>query len=84
VGEPFGEVVRFNVTNACFKLEDILDEMHDLDETPLEGSRDVFMHEESPSLGFNDSVISNPLDHSHVSLCVPNLRLPLSILSTYP
>ena len=25
------------------------------------------MHEESPSLGFDDSVIPNPLDHSHVS-----------------
>ena len=41
--------------------------MHDPYESPLEGSRDMFMHKESPSLGFDDSVISNPLDHSHVS-----------------
>jgi len=27
----------------------------------------VFMHEESPSLGFDDSAIPNPLDHFHVS-----------------
>ena len=41
--------------------------MHDLGEIPLEGSCDVFIHKESPSLGFDDSVISNPLDHSYVS-----------------
>jgi len=52
--------------DACFKSEDILDGVRDLDETPLEGSRDVFMHEESHSLGFDDSVTPNPLDHSHV------------------
>ena len=66
MGEPFGFDARFDVSDACFKSEDILDEVHDLDETPLEGSRDVFMHEESPSLGCNN-VLPNPLDHSHVS-----------------
>jgi len=41
--------------------------VHDLAETPLEGSRDVFVRKESPSLGFDDCVFPNPLDHSHVS-----------------
>ena len=49
-----------------FKSEDILDEVHDLDGAPLEESHDMFMHEESPSLGFDDSVIPNPVDHSHI------------------
>jgi len=57
----------FGVADARFKYEDILNTVHNLDKTPLEGSRDVFMHEESPSLGFDDSVILNPLDHSYVS-----------------
>ena len=31
----------------------------------------MFMHEESPSLGFDDSVLPNPFDHSHVfPLCL--------------
>jgi len=47
--------------------EDILDDVHDLYKTPLEGSRDVFMHKESPSLGFDNNVLHNPLDYSHVS-----------------
>jgi len=47
--------------------------VHDLGEIPLEGSCDVFIHKESPSLGFDDSVISNPLDHSYVS---PMCSLP--------
>jgi len=41
--------------------------VHDLVRTPLEGPRDVFMHEKFPGLGFDDSVIPNPLDHSHIS-----------------
>jgi len=41
--------------------------VHDLVETPLDGSHHVFLHEESPSLGFDDCVFPNPLDHSHVS-----------------
>ena len=44
------------------------DAVHDLVETPLEESRDVLVHEESPSFGFHDIVLPNPLDHSHVSL----------------
>jgi len=41
--------------------------VHDLVEAPLEESHDAFIHEESPNLSFDDNVIPNPLDHSHVS-----------------
>jgi len=41
--------------------------VHDLDKTSLEGSRDVFMNEESHSLDFDDIVLPNPVDHSHGS-----------------
>jgi len=65
-GEPFGVVARFDVVDACFKSEDILDEVHDLDKTLFEGSSDMFMHEESPRLGCNN-IFPNPLGRSHVS-----------------
>ena len=43
--------------------------MYDLVETPLEASRDVFLHEAFPSLSC-DSVLPNPLDRSYTStLC---------------
>jgi len=67
VGEPFRGVARFSVVHTCFELEDILDEVHNLDKTPLEGSLDVFIHEESPSLSFDNIVLPNPLDYSHIS-----------------
>jgi len=67
VDKPFGVVVRFSVTDACFELEDTFEEVHNLVETPLEGSHDVFMHEVSPSLGFDYIILPNPLDHSHIS-----------------
>ena len=38
VSEPFGIVARSNVVDACFEVKDILDEVHDLTKTPLEGS----------------------------------------------
>jgi len=67
VDESFGFINRFIVADTCFESEDTLDEVYDLDETPLEESCDVFMHEESPSLGFNNIVLPNSLNHSHVS-----------------
>ena len=76
-GQPFGVVGRFDVADACFKSEDILDEVRNLDETPLEGSRDVFMHEESPSLRFGI-----PLIILMLHLCVHYPLLPLSITLT--
>jgi len=63
----FGEVARFDVLDVCFESEDTLKEVYDLVKTSLEGSRDVFLHEESPSIGSDDSVIPNLLDHFHAS-----------------
>jgi len=78
-GELFGVVTRFDVADACFKLEDILNEVHDLDETPLKGSRDVFMHEASPNPGFGI-----PLIILMFPPCVHYPLLPLSITLTCP
>ena len=64
---PFGVIARFSITDACFDAGDTFDEVLDLVEMPLEGSRDVFMHEKSPSLGFDNNVLPNPLYHFHVS-----------------
>ena len=74
-GEPFGIVARFDAANAYFKLENILDSVHDLVEISLKGSRDVFMHEESPSVGFDNNVLPNPLDlsSSFTTLSVPRV-----------
>ena len=66
VGEPFGVYANFGLNNALCGLEYRFDMEHNLVDTPLEGCRDVFMHEGSPSLGSNH-VIPNPLEHSHVS-----------------
>ena len=66
MGKHFGRFARFSVADACFESEDILDEVHDLVEILLEGSRDVFMHKESSSFCFNYA-FPNPLDHSYVS-----------------
>jgi len=37
VGEPVRGAARFSVANVCFKSEDILDEVHDLDKTLWRG-----------------------------------------------
>ena len=65
MGEPFRVVARFDVADACFKLEDTLAVEHNLVNTPLEGSRYECVHEESSSLCFNYA-FPNPLDHTHV------------------
>jgi len=64
-GEPFGFDARFDVSYACFKSEDILDEVHDLDKTLLEGSPNEFIRKDLPNLNCNN-VLPNPPDHSHV------------------
>ena len=57
--------------NAFYGLEDTFNVEHNLVNTPLEGYRDVFLHEGSPSLAY-DNVIPNSLEHSHVStFCSP-------------
>jgi len=76
-----GELLGF--VDACFESEDTLDEMYDPVETPLDRSRDVFMHEKSPSLGCAN-VFPNPLDRSHFlplcSLPSPSLEYYLDVL----
>jgi len=66
MGEPFRLVARFGMNNACCGLETPFEEVHHLVGTTLEGCRDMFVHEGSPSLGCDD-VSPNPLEHSHVS-----------------
>jgi len=61
-------LAQFGINNACYRLETTFDRVHNLVETPLEGCHDVFVHEDSSSLGSN-YVIPNPLNHSHVSMC---------------
>jgi len=46
-GDPFRFDARFDFVDAYFESEDIFDKVHDLVETPLEESHDVFMREES-------------------------------------
>jgi len=71
VGEPFGLVSSFGMSNALCGLEGTFNVEHNLVDTPLEGCRDVFFHEGSPSLAY-DNVIPNFLEHSHVpTFCSP-------------
>jgi len=65
VGEPFGLGASFGMNNALGGLETPFEEMHTLVSTPLEGCRDVFVHEGSSSLAC-DNVLPNPVEHSHV------------------
>jgi len=65
---PFGILARFSVGDACFESEDTFDEVHDLlGKAPFEGSCDVFIYEKSPSLGFDNIVLPNPVHRSYVS-----------------
>jgi len=66
VGKPFG-YARFDEVNAGLELEGNFDEMHDLARTPLKGHHNVFVREESSSLGSN-YIIPIPIEHSHASL----------------
>jgi len=50
-----------------FRAKDTLDKVYDLAQTYLDGSCDVFKHEDLLSLGC-DIVLPNALNHSHVSL----------------
>ena len=47
MGEPFGLVARFGMNNACCGLKTPFAGVHQLVDTPLEGSRDMFVHEGS-------------------------------------
>jgi len=45
VGESFGLGASFGMTDALCGLGDTVEELHNLVYTPLEGSRDLFLHE---------------------------------------
>jgi len=64
--DPFGVVARSSAVDACFESDDTFDKVHDLVKTPLEGSRNVFVYKNIPSVVCNN-VLPNPLDHSYVS-----------------
>jgi len=78
VGEPFRLGASFGMNNALCGLEDTFNMKHNLVDTPLEGCRDVFMHEESPSLVKMFSPV--PLSIPMFLPFVHNLHFPLSIL----
>jgi len=65
VGEPFGLGARFGMNNVLCELEDTFDIEHNLVDTPIEGCRDIFMHEGSPSLACEND-LPRSLEHSHV------------------
>ena len=70
-GEHLGYATRFSRDNALCGFEDMLDREHNLVDTPLKGCRDLFVHEGSPSLTY-ENVIPSSLEHSHAStLCSP-------------
>ena len=66
VGEPVGLGASFGMNNALCGLEDTFDMEHNLVDTPLEGCRDVFMHEGSSSLPC-ENVLPSAFEHSYVS-----------------
>ena len=62
-------------------LEDTLDRVYNLVCTPLEGYRDLFVHEGLSSLSYEND-LPNSLEHAHVSIVSsppssysPNMRL---------
>ena len=81
VGESFRLDAGFDMNNDLCGFEETLDREHNLVDTPLEGCREVFVHERSPSLAY-ENVIPSSLEHSPVStLCfttfniIPRVRL---------
>jgi len=79
VGEPFWVVLRFVIVDACFESKDNSDKVHDLGETPLEGSHDVFGCEDFPSLGCH-IILPNRLDRYPLLPPCIILRSPLIVL----
>jgi len=67
VGDTFLLDASFGMNNDLCGFEDTLDREHNLVDTPLEGCREVFVHEGSPSVTY-DNVMPNPLKHSPISI----------------
>jgi len=66
-GEPFGYAANFGMNYDLCGLGDALDREHNLVSTPLEGCQDLFVHEGSSSL-YYENVLPNPLEHARVSI----------------
>ena len=81
---PFGYAAHFGMNYDLCGLEDTLDREHNLVSTPLEGCQDLFVHEGSSSLSY-ENVLPNPLSMPIFLLLVHHLhRHPLSILMMCP
>ena len=65
-GESFGYAANLGMDNALCGLEETLEREHHLVYTPLEGCQDLFVHEGSSSLTY-DNVFPNSLEQYHVS-----------------
>ena len=76
MGEPFGLVTRLGINNACCGLETLFEEVHHLVETPLEGCRDMFVHEGSPKLVCDDDIPPILLSNSLFLPCFHTLHFP--------
>ena len=86
MGETFGLGASFGMNNTLCELEDTFNMEHNLVDTPLEGCRDVFMHEGSPSLACEVVIMFSPVPLS-ISMFLPfvhNFYFPLSILMMCP
>ena len=73
-------ILQLGGASAYYELEDTYDKVHNLVEIPLEGCCEVYVHEESSSLGFN-YVSPSPFNYSYVcSMCSPTFSIPSIIL----
>jgi len=66
VGEPIGLEASSGMNNDLCGFDDTLDREHNLVDTLLEGCLEVFVHEGSPSLAY-ENIIPGSLEHSHIS-----------------
>ena len=66
MGEPIGLEASSGMNNDLCGFDDTLDREHNLVDTLLEGCLEVFVHEGSPSLAY-ENIIPGSLEHSHIS-----------------
>ena len=83
VGDPFRYVARLSGASACLESEGMFGGVHDLVRIPLEGCRDVFVHEQFCSLGC-ENVLPTPSIILMFLPNVPSLHRPLSLISMCP
>ena len=64
-GESFGYAANFGMTDALWGVEETLDREHNPVYTPLEGCQDLFVHEGSSSLIYENVI---PVSYTHLTL----------------